>query len=269
MKVLLRSDYKWHDVTYDMGKDTIFEALPDTSSKKKVYECDIISIQDDDRQKYLTCANCGTIIFNDPKEIRKHLALSHSSKACFGCRLFRQIQRDEISSNIQKQKDGRYILISKKEVGFICGKGSYYSRINIDSPQARQSCMYANCTRQTLQPLSRGIFDDYPDPFEDVVTIDALNKEKWQFEENYGDHFIFAATGKIRLLAHVNNKGIIRHFKYIKRNRVFRFVYSPKYEQIFWFDYYGDIYKTTNDDCSEAALKTILNKVKEVYKEVK
>lgn len=265
MKILLRSDYKWYDATFDMH-DKLFKI---DQSYSGIDEARIVAIKDDTRNDFVVCKGCGEVIHNTKAEIKKHLELSKSSHACFNCKKMRENSRTVIGERkYSLNEDGTYTVAEKRNSVLQCANRSYYSGPSIDSAEARRSCMYAHCESAGVNSYT-DTFTKYPGLFDEQITVDALNKKKWKFEHKYNDCLIFKATGSLRLYARVNNYGIIDRFTYSFRSHDYDFVYSKKYNKIFWFSYSKYIEKTPSSNITESNLAKIMEKVAEVYEEDK
>ena len=88
MKILLRSDYKWHDAVFD-NQEKLFKI------DQNVYyggldEIQIVSVKDDNRNDFVICNGCGEIVKNTKAAIKKHLELGKSSQTCFNCKKMRE-----------------------------------------------------------------------------------------------------------------------------------------------------------------------------------
>lgn len=261
MKILLRSDYKWYDATFDM-QDKLFKIGQGYSG---IDEAHIVAIKDDTRNDYVVCKGCGEAIPNTKAEIKKHLELSKNSKACFHCKKM----KENGSSLVGERKytlndDGTYTVSEKRKINLRCSNRSYYSGPDINSEEARHSCKYSACASSGVNSYE-DTFTKYPGLFDELITVDALNKKKWKFESKYSDHILFKATGSLRLYARINNYGIIDRFTYSYRNYDYDFVYSKKYKKIFWLSYAKYLEKVPSSNITPTNLAKIIEKVAEVY----
>lgn len=263
MKILLRSDYKWYEATFNK-QNKKFE-IDQNVYRGGLDETQIVSIKDDTRNDFAICNGCGEVIPNTKAAIKKHLELGTSSQACFHCKKMKECSATVIGERkYTLNEDGTYTITEKRNATLCCTNNSWYDGPSIDSERARDRCKYASCASKGVQTWS-DIFTKYPGLFDELFTVDALNKKKWKFETKYSNYVEFKATGSLRLYARINNYGIIDRFVYSYRNYNYEFVYSKKYNKIFWLNYGKYIEKVPSSNITAANLAKILEKVKEVY----
>ena len=263
MKILLRSDYKWHDATFD-NQDKLFN-IDQNVCYHGIDETSIVSVKDDNRSDFVICSGCGEVVKNTKAAIKKHLELGKSSQTCFNCKKMRETSTTLIGDRkYVLNEDGTYTVHEKRNSTLCCTNNSYYSGPSIDSEQARQRCKYSHCSADSMKSYE-DTFTKYPGLFDEVITIDALNKKKWKFEAKYHDSILFKATGSLRLYACINNYGIVDKFTYSYRNNDYDCVYSKKYNKLFWFSYGKYVSKIPSSNITSANLAKITEKIQEVY----
>ena len=263
MKILLRSDYKWHEATFDT-QEKLFK-IDRNVHYGGLDEAYIVSVKDDTRNEFVICKGCGEAIQNNKEAIKAHLELGKSSHACFSCKKMKENGATIIGENkYTLNEDGSYTVEEKRKSILRCSNRSYYSGPSIDSEDARKSCRYASCASAGVQKYE-DTFTKYPGLFDELATIDALNKKKWKFETKGSDYILFKATGYMRLFARANKYGIIDKFTYSYRSHDYDFVYSKKYNKIFWFNYGKYVEKAPSSNVTAANLAKIIEKVADVY----
>lgn len=263
MKILLRSDYKWHEATFDK-QEKLFK-IDQSIRYGGIDEAYIVSVKDDTRNDFVICKGCGEVVPNTKAEIKNHLELGTSSKACFHCKKMKEQKQVVVGERkYTLNEDGTYTISEKRNSILCCSNRNYYAGPYIDSEDARRNCMYSRCASAGVEGYV-DTFTKYPGLFDEIITIDALNKKKWKFESKYSDSILFKATGSLRLYARANNYGIIDRFTYSFRSYDYDFVYSKKYNKIFWLNYGKYIEKVPSSNITASNLAKIMEKVVEVY----
>ena len=262
MKVLLRSDYQWHEAKWNPTSKVI--SLIDSTNA--IAKTTILSIKDDDRNKYVICSNCGAAVLNTPAAIKKHLELSKTSKTCLSCRHCRTTCTKELSTKYTQCPDGTYEINKKLNAKLYCGM-SYYRQNDIDSDEARKYCLYAKCEQAKLCAYE-DIFTKYPDVFDDILTADVLRKKQWQFiSKDVTGQCTFKVPINFNLYAVVNKFGFIDYFYYAYRDNQYQFMYSPKYAKLIWKTYSDYSEQKPNSVISDTTIERLQKKVIELYKE--
>lgn len=270
MKALFRNDYQWHEIELDYMSDRIYMK----GTKEMVYMTDIVAIKDNSASDYVTCSHCGTKILNTPKAIQQHKELHMSNQSCFNCPYMRSVPQITLGEEYEPSEDNTYTKTKKETVNCMCV--AHYPNHNINSDLARKYCYYKDCANAEMKSYSN-FFSEHPNVFDDIITVDALDPNKWKAarKESYRDHIrkhtnncvLIKTTSRLNLYAVVNDFGIIDVFQYRYKNNRFNFVYSKKYDKIFWIS--GSNY-TENKPyylITESAMDTLKKKVSELYKE--
>ena len=229
LRVLLRSDYRWYNADWD-GQSKLFSI-----NGNVIVQTDIISIENDPRGKYVQCTKCGSIIKKTKKAIEAHAQLGMSSKTCLTCKYLKSYNETEVKESFVKNDDGTYIRTRNATCSLGCGNA--YRKTLIDSPEARDSCMYRRCGLNTIQPIS-DFFTKYPGAFDDMATVDALDMNKWEMNYKSLDNSAsFRSKGRYNIYIHTTNLGIIDRFECNYRSNHYTMAYSKKYDKIFVFKY--------------------------------
>lgn len=229
MKILTR-DFQWVDATFNWQVGRIVK-----SDGNAINESHIIAIDDDTRNKYVICSNCGKVIRNTPKAIQAHKALAETSDKCFDCPHMRERNNVVLKNSYTPQADGTYILSTKQQCNLVCTRGFRTPYYDINSETSQENCIYKRCATSSMTNIE-DTFTRYPGAFEDMATVDAIDTSKWTLNDTSGNFYSFKASSRFNLTAYVHNTGIISHFEYVSRYTSYKFRYSKKYNQLFWFD---------------------------------
>jgi hypothetical protein len=258
MKILLKNSYKWVDAQYNPELDRIVDADNENYSTK-----DILVIENDTRNKYVKCKNCGEMILNTPEEIAKHANRSKSSEYCMLCpRADFQVGKSEITK-YTKNDNGTYHIEKTEDCQIYCRANR--RMYQIDDEQARAYCVFKKCTIENILPLS-DTHINYPGAFDKFATIDALKDCDWEFVKQDCGFFVFKAKKRFTLKAFVNKFGIIDFFTYSYRDEAWNFNYSHRYNMLFWDYAFTSDWNITNDSVDVSKKTQILAAVAELYK---
>ena len=255
MKVLLRESYKWIDAKFEPSKGIIT-----TTEGDKIDEAAIVSIEDDDRKKYVRCVACNEIILNTKKAIEAHNKKCETSKTCLTCNYLRRGSTALKNEKYVQNDDGTYMLTTKMQCKLFCGLR--YSSLDINSKDARRTCKYAGCKSTVPVPIE-DTFTKFPEAFNQVATVDALDPKNWTFD-NAKSNIFYKAKRTYNLLAEINEFGIIKCFVYMYRGYSYRFVYSKKYDKIFWMQY-GNYREKSPISMLSSRAENIKKLVSEIY----
>ena len=259
LRVLLRSDYRWHDACWDGQTSRL------SINGSPITPVSIVSIENDPRTKYVQCTRCSSIIKNTKKAIEKHVQLAQSSETCLTCRYLRFSDTTQLKDQLIKNDDGTYTRTQKTVCSLHCGNS--YSSPLIESEKARKCCMYRHCGADTVAPIG-DFFIKYPGAFDDMATVDALDMSKWQINYKSPDGSVdFKWTGRYSLYVHTTSLGIIDRFDSNYRNNNYKLVYSKKYDKMFalaWGEY-SEI-TATNSSFSAQYYNELLKIMRNIYK---
>ena len=126
--------------------------------------------------------------------------------------------------------------------------------------------MYKRCDANTLVPVD-DFFIKYPGAFDDMATVDALDKSKWQlYYKHYNDYIEFNWKGRYNISVYTTNLGIIDYFRCNYRNKSIQIVYSKKYDKMFMFDYGTYKELTESSGFSTQYYNELLKIMKDIYK---
>lgn len=238
MKVLMRDTFEWVDVTFNPMNNRI------ECGNSKIADNQILSIKDDERLKYVVCSQCGAIIPNDAKSLKAHREASCSSDACFGCTYMHENIIDTVSKKYTLNEDGTYTKRLNENINCVCAY-HYGTWFDINSEDARNNCRSKKCENATFASI-KNVFITYLDLFDTMITIDMLSPKLWKFyEKQYNGTYVFKARKKFSLYAYVGNNGVVKYFAHSCDRAREEFLYSHKYNQIFW-----DRNSTYNKDSS-------------------
>jgi hypothetical protein len=261
MKVLLRSDYAWHEAKWN----TVTNCFNVDGNIESINSINIVSIKDDDRNKYVKCKNCGETVLNTPSAIKKHYELSKSSAACLTCKSCRRRDTTTVSEKLTENDDGSYSITTKTNARLEC-RHSYWNYHDINSQEARKICKYHDCEASGMDTY-KDIFSKYPGIFDDILTIDVLIKKKWELISRENDGYCtFKIPISFNLYAVTTPHGFIDYFYYKYRNSHFQFRYSPKYTKAIWLKW-SDYQELRPIEISDTTFEKITKKVIELYKE--
>jgi hypothetical protein len=237
MEVLLRQDYKWHKCHFDPNNGLIIL----DESKKACDDTKIVAVKDDERKKYVFCEACGCYVENTAEARAKHAAQGTTSQTCLHCMFLARGDSNQKTEEFELNEDGTYNIVTRENVQLMCRKR--YNYCDINSKDARNNCMYKKCAGAIFHEHAT-IFNSYHGAFDAIATVDAISEKKWKYEQKIGDIHWFKARKKYHVFAIVNAMGIIDHFVYSFNGYEHSFVYSKKYDKIFWLEYqnYTDKY---------------------------
>ncbi len=258
-RVLLRRDYSFHNACWDekVNKLTVYGS--------SISQTGILSIENDPRRKYVQCKMCGSVIKNTKKAIEEHAQLAKSSKACLTCKSLRFDNEKNLKESFVKNDDGTYTKTNKSVCTLTCDYT--YRRPSIDDDKARAGCRYRNCSIDTVEP-AENFFTKYPDVFDDMATVDAIDMSKWQIDCRRSDNWVdFKWKGRYNIIIRTTNLGIIDRFICSYRSDDYDIVYSKKYDKMFILSYgeYNEL-TSTNSHFSEKYYNELMKIMKNIYK---
>ncbi len=257
MKILDRQNCEWVEAHWDAHYNTIT-----TQDGLRIPESQIFAIEDDERDKYVVCASCGEMIPNTKAAIKKHQELMSKSDKCFNCKYLRETNVKTDKKSYTRNEDGTYNYVAKVTSKLLCNVTYSYNDIN--SENANKNCRYRQCAEKGVKKIE-SFFAQYPDAFDCLATVDALDSKIWEF--NYiPNHNVcmYKAKKKFTLYAKVNSKGIIREFDCVYRGYSNYCVYSKKYDKLFWLD--GNRYMDRPYyNISDARINEIKTLISQIY----
>jgi hypothetical protein len=257
-RVLLRSDYRWHNACWDEKNNEL------TVYGRPVSQVNILSIENDPRIKYVRCKMCDTVFKNTKKAIEEHAQLAKSSKSCLTCKSLCFSDETNNKESFTKNDDGTYTRTKKCICQLTCGYT--YGHPQIDSDKARERCRYRNCSLTTIEPVEN-FFTKYPGAFDDMATVDALDMNKWQIYSKYSETVYFKLKGRYNITVSTNGLGIINVFTCDYRSNSYEIVYSKKYDKIFelYCGEYSEITETSSK-FSETYYNELMKIMRNIYK---
>lgn len=226
MKILIRNTYNdwyaWKTAKYTKDGFVVDGEI--------VREDQIVSIQNDNRDKYVRCSHCTEIVHKD--KIAEHREKHKNSDGCLNCPHMSASWAGDSATKYTKGKDGKYTMTVKKEVNLYCNAG--FVNRQIDSNEARETCWYSGCKDAVMLEISdiftthKGLFDDIA--LENVLADVGYDKQG-SYSDGYWKHYRLNTNKEI--YACVNNLGIIDHFDVNIAWDDYRVFYSKKFDKIY------------------------------------
>ena len=230
MKVLMRNlrgnPYVWVEATRAENGNYIVDG-------NKVDETSIVSVVDAEKVKYVKCSNCGAIIPNRKKAIEAHKNVSCDWKSCLSCSHLREKNVKSKNERYVLNDDGTFRRTAKANVTLCCNC-SYYRSYDIMSPEARERCRYAGCKNATFIPI-KGFFDEHPDAFDDIITVDKIIDAGFTRQWNGGSCTNYQLKARNTIVAKVNAMNVVESFNNNYRNDNCTVVYSKALNKLFTF----------------------------------
>ena len=259
MKVLLRKYdnkyYVWKDATWKDGGYYVGD--------EQITQTNILSIKEDNREKYVLCCNCGAIIKDDPVSIEKHFADEEAKKNCFECRSLRVDNFHNVNITYVKNEDGTYHQTKNADVVLRCTQ--YWPSRDINNPDINSGCLYHRCRKLGTRPIS-DVFMKYPGLFDKQITVDLLQSKGFEYECCRNGYFEYDLKLRGTLKACVNELGIVDHFIIRYRYSSAHVYYSEKYNELFYVCS-GDYCSRDDTDVSESKHNAVKAKISALYKE--
>lgn len=265
MKVLIRNyqgnGYVWKDATW---REFTYYVDDEVFGETALNSVEILAVKDDNRNGYVVCRHCNTLVRNDPAEIEKHYAEMEAKKDCTKCKYMR-IWGDRRDQTIKyaPNEDGTYTCTDVSNVRLGCTIG--WLTVEVNKAEAKRNCHYAQCRRQGVATINDA-FVQYPGLFNKSLTIDTLEENKYVNEGYKNGFFEYDMRLRGSLKACVNTNGIVDHFRFISRGWSTNIYYSDTYNKLFYADWdkYND---KIGDVMNDAKEQQILAKISKLYKE--
>lgn len=227
MKVLLRSYEKepfvWKEAERDLNNNFVVDG-------KVFKETDIVSVAEMDKNKFVKCANCGSIIPNNSRAIKAHRNISCDWKNCLKCKNLRITTQTEKSKNFIKNENGNFDMTARSVVSLRCGAA--WNGKDILNDAARTDCRFAGCKNAQMLPID-DFFSKNPDAFDDMITVDKIVKNGYTQTWKSGDYTGYELKARNRIYAYVNKFNIVEKFQIVYRYNDDTVVYSKKLDKIF------------------------------------
>lgn len=233
MRVLLRyyngKSFVWKEATYK-GED-FWIRDDEQENEYRVYSTDIVAVDGDEYAGYVVCNNCGALIKNTPEEIAKHYAEMEKCIDCASCDCLTFSNKKITERTIVSDDDGYHVTES-----FVadpkCGVISYSPR-STDYAIGQRICKYMACRKHGVRQ-SNNVFIRYPGVFDTVITADVLTANKFKYDGNKGNYFVYDMRSRGTIKACVNELGIVEYFIVSSNGNKIRFYYSEKYDKMFY-----------------------------------
>jgi len=266
MKILLR---RWGSEFFVWKEATFNKAF--FVENQSVKMSNIISIDNDTRNEYVICSNCGEMIRNTPNDIENHFVKAESECSCQKCNWLRIGNKTNNQLSYTKQSDGQYCVSETYTSKLWCSQYSMSNRHELDESKASGYCLYARCRKAGVKSIT-DVFTTYPHLFDIAITTDQLIDKKWSYDgvKPYGTpDAYFTYNGHLRdsLYAIVNEAGIVNYFVAKHNRRESYFVYSAIYDKIFTLEC-GEYYEGLPSNFSDNKSENIYKKIRALYKGV-
>ena len=235
MKAFLRNwngeIYVWKDVEYSDGK------FSTATTGEIIEKTNIISLKDDNRNKFVRCSVCGKEFLRDSEEWYQHITKINDTSKCFTCRYLTEWSLSSSKTTYTMNECGRYEATRTYQTSLACR--NVFGSPDIDSETARNSCYYNRCVGAEAAMVS-DIFTEYPGVFDNMATIKQVLKCGYKEVDEGINTTKFRLKGKNNIYAVVNNLQIIDHFEVHYRNTKWTIYYSDKYQKYYTFQYTGN-----------------------------
>lgn len=266
MKVLLRycnnAQYQWINAEWENGK---YYELHERGRGYQFNQSNIMAVTEDDRTNYVRCAHCGKLIQNTPEAIEEHFAKQEADKNCINCKYLRIYgNKRNVVTKYDENEDGTYTVTETCNATLGCGKCYWTSPV--DSDEAKNRCIYNQCRKIGVKPIE-DVFVKYPNLFSRQITVDALNANKYAYEEYRDGYFIYDMKCRGCLKACVNSSGIVDKFLVIIRGWETDAYYSATHNMLLFING-GKYDENWRDYISETRHNDILKKLSKLYEEV-
>ena len=196
MKILIRNyrekGYVWKDATW---RDFTYYVDDEDYGETGFSSTEILAVKDDNRNGYVVCRHCNTLVRNDPAEIEKHYAEMEAKKDCAKCKYMRHYNdRTNVTVEYVRNEDGTYQRNETSTVKLGCTAGWLTQEVN--TAAAKKGCAYVQCRRQGVVEI-RDTFVKYPGLFNKSITVDLLEANKCVNEGYKNGHFEYDSHFRI------------------------------------------------------------------------
>lgn len=225
MKVILREYGGDHYVVKDVNLNEKGKFVCDDDI---IADVNILTVLDKSKKNFVKCSCCGETFPNNSKAIAAHRAAHKTYNGCYGCRYLRINQINKDIGKFSRNDDGTFNRKINDKVKLHCGNS--YRGYSLDDSITNGTCAYSRCANATIEPI-KTFFDEYPNAFDDMVTVDAIKDIKEI--GNYSSYTRLRLKCRGNIYAIVNKKGIIEKFQFESRYDRFEVYYSKKYDKLF------------------------------------
>ena len=266
MKAFLRycegKQYIWKDVDYNNGSFTL------TNTGEIIGKTQIISIKDDNRNKFIRCSVCGKEFLKDSEEWLQHITKVNDTSKCFNCRYLRERNTGIARTTYTPIDEDRYEATRTYSTELVCTNS--YRSIDIGSQDARDNCCYNRCVG-AAPSTAIDIFTEYPGLFDDMATIKAVLKCGYKEIGTIQGETAFRLKGKNNIFAVVSNQQIVDHFHVTFRSNCWNVYYSSRYHRYYTTKYSGNgnydyIEWTKPHQLTDETFEYIKVKIASIYK---
>lgn len=262
MKAFLRNinggQYVWKDVEYANGQFRY--------CGREIDYRNIISITDDDRDKFVKCPICGQEFLKDSEEWYNHITKTNDTSKCFTCRHLRESNSLTSGVTYEPIENGQYTAVRTYKTYLQCTTS--WPATSIENTEARNCCAYNRCVGASPVAVS-DIFTQYPGVFDSMATVKQVIKCGYKNSRGDITETMYRLKGKNDIEAVVNSLQIVDHIKvYYKRN-MYTIYYSEKYNKYFTDKWNSPRYTYTEWDrpreMSEETFEYIKKKIASLY----
>ena len=259
MKVLLRSyenePFVWKEAERNFNNDFVVDG-------KFVSETSIISVAEMDKNKFVKCENCGSIISNNSRAIKEHRNISCDWKNCLKCKYLRIKTQAEKSKGFIRNENGNFDMTVRSVVSLQCG--NLWNGKDILNDDARTGCHFAGCKNAKMLPAD-DFFSKNPDAFDDMITVDKIVKNGYTQMWKSGDYACYELKARNRIYAYVNKFNIVEKFRIQYRYNDDTVVYSKKLDEIFSINRNGKYAKPNIWGMPDESLENVRKKIASLY----
>lgn len=264
MKILLRKSdegqYVWKTAKYNYD-----DFYVDGST---IHQTNIVSIINDNRNKYVKCSSCGKIFRRNDTHFEEHKANAIKPETCFGCRHICVDDRYTESRRFAVNPDGSFKEIMESSVRLQCEHSGMWSYYDINSERAINGCKKRQCANATKIEIT-DFFTEHPGVFDDIITIDKIldegydvsikpNSSESSYDIDWGDDYTICVI--------INAIGIVDRFRVWFDGDDYVVYYSKRYNELYC-DVNGRKYKEWKlDEMSTEIRAEIKQKIAKLYR---
>ena len=263
MRILLRQlndkEYVWKEAIYENGNYLV-------EGEGAMRLTNIVAV-DGLYENKVMCKNCGAILDNSTEAVMAHYKEREAQIDCSKCEHVTFGRNRKVSSRtMTKQRNGEYEVTETFTSPLYC-KVLDYRSVEVDRDHIESNCIYGACRRKGIGPLP-DIFHKYPGVFDTALASDVLLKKKYECEgyTHRFDAFEYDMKCRGTVKALVNKLGIVDRFSISYRGHTVCYVYSEKYDKMFWVN--GAVYREDNPYwMPDTKIADVQKKIKALYGE--
>lgn len=260
MKVLLREFgediYTWKDACYTSDGLSVDNAHID--------ETNIVSIMEDDRDKYFKCSVCGKIFSKaNKKEWEAHTTKNDDYKKCFECRYMRSGGGANKKTEYELQEDQTFKrTVKEDEVILYCRRSYGYN--NIVEKETHNNCIYNQCVNAEKANITN-IFAENPEVFDTIITSDKILEVGYKIMKKYSEETRYTLKARNKIVAIANKYNIIDRFLVSYDYNDWTLYYSKKYNKLYCDGGISKYEEWNPRGLTQAQITYIFNKIAALY----